>query len=425
MSHKFNKKTKINILFWIRDGKNINCRITINRVKANRPLGISCIHSDWNIKTKRTKNPIHNAFLANLESKLIERHYELLILQKENPHSAEQLAMEVIDGLESPIESFEVLAREWLALRKAMVGKALEYPTYQTNISRINNMLDFIKDTKNKYKSAAVWNNGVARELEAWINTNRGGNNHAGRVIADVCRIFKYAEDKGYFSKQLVTYSISKLPPHNASLEPLSIKEIQMIEDLDLSNESEALQRTKDAMLLQCYTGFAFAELTRVERKHIVIDDDKNADWNEWIIIDRKKTRKRQPKPCIIPLVPKAKAILEKCGYQLPKFYNSDYNINIRAIICRLGIEKEVTSHLCRKTFGNILFEQGMSVEAISSAYGHSNTKITLSAYIKMKKTRVGREIKAIYNSEPQAKINEPQKMVSTGAMNFTYSYSK
>lgn len=391
---------KINILFWIRDGKNINCRITINRVKANRPLGIQCLKKDWNIKTKRTKNPIHNAFLANLESKLIERHYELLILQKESPHTSEQLAQEVIDGLESPIESFEVLAREWLALRKALIGKKLEYSTYQTNVSRLNNMLDFIKDTKNKYKSAATWNNGVARELEAWININRGGNNHAARVVADVCRIFIYAMDKNYFSKQLVTYSISKLPPENENKEPLTLKEIEMIENLDLSNESELLQRTKDSMLLQAYTSFAFAELTRVEKKHIVIDNDPALDWNEFIIMNRKKTRKRQPKPCIIPLNPKAKAIFEKYDYQIPKFWNNDYNMNIRAIICRLGIEKDVTSHLFRKSYGDILYEQGVSNEAISSTYGHVTTKITETAYIKMKKSRVAREIAPLFKKE-------------------------
>ncbi|WP_338792326.1 tyrosine-type recombinase/integrase [Bernardetia sp. MNP-M8] len=403
---------KINILFWLRDGKNINCRVTVNGVKANRPLGISCPRKEWNIITKRTKNPIFNAHLADLEAKLTERHYELLILNKNNPfaipHSAEQLVSEIIDEVESPIESFEVLANEWLALRKSMIrlynnedinkkiGR-IEEDTYKNDVSRIRHVNDFVAYGKNKYKNPSFWNNGVAQELEAYIYDFVGGTNHASRIIADVCRVFKYAKDKGYFKYQLVDYSIKKLPSENANKPTLTLKEIEMIENLDLSNESEILQRTKDGILLQAYTGFAHAELTRMERKYVSIDDDPNLDWNEWIIMPRKKTEKRQPKPCVIPLNPKAKAILEKHDYKIKKFHNNDYNANIRAIICRLGIEKDVTSHLFRKSYGDILSEQGVSSETISNTYGHKTTRITETAYIKIKKSRVAREIAPLF----------------------------
>ena len=43
---------------------------------------------------------------------------------------------------------------------------------------------------------------------------------------------------------------------------------------------------------------------------------------------------------------------------------------------------------------------KGISNEVISNVYGHRNTKITETAYIKMKKSRVAREIAPLFKRE-------------------------
>ena len=78
------------------------------------------------------------------------------------------------------------------------------------------------------------------------------------------------------------------------------------------------LQQVKDLFIFCFYTGLAYAEKISLTTKNIEID----FDGKEWIQMIRKKTNRK----ISVPVLPKAKEILEKYGNELPKISNQKFN---------------------------------------------------------------------------------------------------
>ena len=287
------------------------------------------------------------------------------------------------------------LIQEWQNYLESRIGTDLEESTFKSYRGKLNNIRDFVAFTKTEYINANSWNNGIAMELESYIKKYEGGHNHANKVLAELRHVFEFGYSKKYLTSILVNYSIARLP---VDLVYLTAKEIKRFVDVDVSKQAPHVQKAKDGFLLQCYTGVAFAELTRIEKDTIF--ETPKLEWKEWILIKRKKTRKRKLKPCIIPVLPQAKVLLEKYDYKIPKFQNGKYNLAIACICTLAEIKKDVSSHNGRKSFGNLLSELGISNEAISKMYGHSTTQMTEQSYVEIQQTRIAREINAIFGKK-------------------------
>jgi len=136
------------------------------------------------------------------------------------------------------------------------------------------------------------------------------------------------------------------------------------------------LDLVKDLFLFQCYTGLAYSDMAE-----LTTDDVKpGIDGNKWIIINRKKTDVRS----VIPLLPKALLILDKYEAKrignilLPCYVIQKFNSYLQEIADLSGINKNITSHVGRRTFATtVALSNGVSIETISKILGHSTTKIT------------------------------------------------
>ena len=51
-------------------------------------------------------------------------------------------------------------------------------------------------------------------------------------------------------------------------------------------------------------------------------------------------------------------------------------------IVKRTGIEKRVTLHTLRHTFGSTLLRRGVNIAVVSKIMGHANITITMKKYI-------------------------------------------
>jgi integrase/recombinase XerD len=98
------------------------------------------------------------------------------------------------------------------------------------------------------------------------------------------------------------------------------------------------LQLVKDLFIFCCYTGLAYHEMANLKKEHII----KGFDGNEWIQMKRHKTNKM----ISVPLLPKAKAILDKYDevgdYALPRFSNQKINSYLKEIGAIVGILKPI-----------------------------------------------------------------------------------
>jgi integrase len=154
----------------------------------------------------------------------------------------------------------------------------------------------------------------------------------------------------------------------------LTAKELKLIEGK--SFRLERLNLVRDMFVFQCYTGLAYNDMAKLTKQ----DVSTGLDGNQWIIIRRTKTDGRSA----IPLLPVATSIIEKYRSKagdeklLPCYAIQKFNSYLDEIANICGIDKNLTSHVGRRTFATtIALNNGMSLEAISKILGHTSTKIT------------------------------------------------
>jgi site-specific recombinase XerD len=158
---------------------------------------------------------------------------------------------------------------------------------------------------------------------------------------------------------------------------------------IDFEFESWRMAQVRDLFVFQCFTGLAYAELMRFERSWLGL----GVDGRQWIFTDRQKVHGSN---CEIPLFDTARRLLEQWQYSIPQLDNQQYNRALKQVAFMCGIDKHLTSHVGRKTFGNILQENGVSIESISGMYGHADTRMTRSYYVDVSAVKVASETEAI-----------------------------
>ena len=161
----------------------------------------------------------------------------------------------------------------------------------------------------------------------------------------------------------------------------------------------ERLSQVRDIFLFSCFTGLAFADVEKLNRKEIVI----GVDGEKWISTNRQKT----DLPTRIPLLPQAIRILEKyenrpqClnkGKLLPVMSNQKMNAYLKEIGDLCEIEKKMTFHMARHTFATtVTLTNGVPIETVTKLSGHRNLRTT-QHYAKIIDKKVSGDLKTLKN---------------------------
>lgn len=150
----------------------------------------------------------------------------------------------------------------------------------------------------------------------------------------------------------------------------LTVEEIRKIEDAQLSSGS--LVRVRDLFVLCCYSGLAFADLMDFTPEKIT--KEKNG-----MMLHGKRVKTGNDYYVLI--LPKAKEILEKYGYNLPRYTNQQFNHRLKDVAKEAGIDKPISSHWARRSAGMMFLNNGIRIETVAKILGHSSTKITEQVY--------------------------------------------
>jgi site-specific recombinase XerD len=202
------------------------------------------------------------------------------------------------------------------------------------------------------------------------VNQNTAWNFHKHfRCVLNV------AVSMDYISKN--PYEKYKVKLEETHREFLTIEELTRIEEKAI--KIERLDAVRDIFVFACYTGLSYSDISKLNNSHIRI----GADQNEWIVIDRTKTKSR----CRIPILPKAKSILAKYKtfpenlskeLLLPVLSNQKMNSYLKELGDICNINKTITMHTARHTFAtSITLGNGVPIETVSKILGHSSLKTT------------------------------------------------
>lgn len=165
---------------------------------------------------------------------------------------------------------------------------------------------------------------------------------------------------------QVNPYSRFSSPKGESSgIRYLTEEERNRIEALELDG---TMAIVRDMFIFSCYTGLADADLRKITKEDIVIEDD-----HKFIIDKRKKTGTRYK----LMLLPKAQEILERYNYNLNLITNQKCNQMLKAIQVMANIRTHLTMHVGRHTFATWALKKGVPIEVVSKMLAHSDIQTT------------------------------------------------
>ena len=234
-------------------------------------------------------------------------------------------------------------------------------------------------------------NHKFAVDFEYYLRTEiRVIHNTAMKYIKNLKKVTSIAISNEWLDKH--PFINFKCSIKEVERECLTQEELDRLINTPLNDEQ--LERTRDLFLFQCYTGYAYAEVTRLSKEHVQI----GIDGTLWTSIQRKKTMNKTIKKSNVPLLPMALQIVEKykddleCkikGTLLPTDSNVNLNLRLKRIARACNINKSLTTHIGRHTFATtITLANGVPIETVSSMLGHSSISTT-QIYAKVVETKV------------------------------------
>lgn len=206
----------------------------------------------------------------------------------------------------------------------------------------------------------------------------------AGGFMTRIRTVFNYAFVNGYTrSNPTSEIKISKGKPKK---EFLTIEELNRIEALELDNPR--LVKARDLFLFQAYGGgMAYCDMAAFNPKLM-----KKVEGTYIYSGIRQKTKQ----PFTTVILPKALDILRKYNYKLPNLRNQVQNRYLKEIQMEAHIDKELHTHIARKSYATLLMNKDVPISTITRCMGHSNSTITTRVYAFTEEDTIARQVGSI-----------------------------
>lgn len=192
----------------------------------------------------------------------------------------------------------------------------------------------------------------------------------AGGIMTKVKSIFRWAQRNGMIKTDPTNgLRIDKGQPKT---EYLTEAELEQIANTDLS-DSPRIERARDILLFQAYGGgMSYVDMCKFNADKMVAVGDY------YTYTDK---RQKTSVPFTTILLPKAIEILRRYGNHMPFISNQKLNSYAKQVGIQCGIEKNLTSHLFRKSYATMLLAHHIPITTISKCMGHSSPTITAKIY--------------------------------------------
>lgn len=375
----------LNILFWLAVAKQnqkglcpIYIRMTIQGKRTEISTNIFCAPKDWDTAKKRIKGSdevtkLQNQRLTQFEAEINKVHLHLE--QTQQTISGEKVKKLLFQKAQKTfLEVYEeMMNQKELLIDIEYTPRTLEI--YQTNFTHCKN---FLKKTKQEGISIADVKTKFLNDYQIYLKTVvKASHNYCVRILRNVKQVIEFAIINEYIEASPLTAIKLKSKESGKKRVYLTYEEIEKVKNYKFANPT--MQKTKDLFLFQCYTGFSYADLVTFKFEKHVIDFEGDK------FIDKQRVKKQNGTAQMLPLFDSALELLEKHNYQLPIISNQTYNRIIKEIAVVVGIEKNLTTHVARRTAAMFwLNDKNLSFEIVAQMLGHDTDKTTRKYYAEM-----------------------------------------
>lgn len=381
-----------------KDGKApIYLRITINGTRSEVSTKIAAPPSKWDSKKEliRGKEPIIirlNQQLQDYKLKVYEVLEQVKIQRYDITASNLKLGL---SGKLFQSHSLVQVYRLFIENLESRLGTDYSPASLEINKTTFDHLVEFLKSEGKAQLNLGEFNNQHFLKFEQFLKKKKQNqHNTVCKKIERVKAMLKWAYEMDYCEKDLSKkYKTKKQKKEIIFLTQEEVNRLQSVRTV------ERLEIIRDAFLFMCYTGLAFNEIQRLKEENL----SKNISGGCGIVMTRQKTHKNIPE---IPLLPVAlelvskyenhpKRIIENKLFPIPA--NQNFNAYLKELAILAKIEKPITTHTARKTFATtIALRNGMSMEVVSKALGHSNIRITQESYADLQNERIKYEFEEL-----------------------------
>lgn len=248
-------------------------------------------------------------------------------------------------------------------------------------------------------------------EYEFWLKSVRKcSHNPAIKYLSNFRKIVNRCLRNGWLQKDpFHGFKMTKREVERSALTELELEAITA-----LSFPVERLRLVRDIFLFSCYSGLAYADVSKLKRSEIIV----GIDGEKWLVSKRQKT----DVSARIPLLPPALKIIEQysdhpqCLLQnrvLPILSNQKMNAYLKEIADKAGIHKNLTFHIARHTFATtVTLSNGVPIETVSKMLGHRSLRTT-QHYAKILDRKISEDMKGL-REKLLLKINSTDGSIST-----------
>lgn len=260
----------------------------------------------------------------------------------------------------------------------AMIDKYIAYNQTRQQVGKIT------QGTLDSYTGRAkIWKayfaqesitdiTGIKRSMQdglgMYVLQQGNANNYACDVITGLKSFLNFCLDNEWIEKNVFLRSSWRKETRKKFF--LEASEIEAIRCLELKQTK--LQQTRDFFLLSCATGLAYSDLKALSKEQVRTLE------RDYLFVERQKTNVQS----YIPIFEEASNILKKYDYCLNMPIYKTYNSRLKVLRKLAGIEKRITTHTGRKTFGNTMLNtNNVPLETVSKMMCHANIQTTAKYY--------------------------------------------
>ncbi|QBN19745.1 site-specific integrase [Flavobacterium nackdongense] len=366
------------------------CRITYIGKRRSFASGIFINPCNWHSSLQIAKPPGNENNLINTQLSLIKQEINqafLFLKVQKMQFDVDDIYLKYKGVDVKPSKTLMEVFTIHNAKMNLLIGIEYTKSTYSKFIEAKQHTEDFLfYHYKKKNVLLENINLKFLDDFDFYLKTQKGFKQITiNKSIQRVRKIIKLAIAEGF----IVTDPFLLYKPKKVfnNVIYLTTEELLGLENYNFSQPR--LDQVRDLFIFCCYTGLPYQEMATLTKKNII----KKFDDKLWIDMFRMKTKKQ----LTIPLLPKAISILEK--YQnnkniLPLISNQKFNSYIKEIAEIIGIEKNLTHHIARKTFATtVLLYNDVPMEIVSELLGHSKISTTQEHYAKVVQKKVSQEM--------------------------------
>lgn len=365
----------------------IYCRITIDGKRSQFSVGLSIKKDLWNQKKQVAKPKAPNSGQINITLSEMRNKLQKIHLEMEEEYCTCETIKQRFLNVKTKRKSIQVIIAEYLDKKKQSIGgnkqhNGITQNSYNVAYRIFKKFENYLIECQKTDLLPEAINEQYMKSYHQWLLLKDWTNDYIIKCLQAVKTSLDYAIELGEITNNPIAFY--QFPKRSeATVIYLTMEEKEKLENYSFT--APKLQEVQDLFLFQCYTGLSYSDIYLFSEENI---DDSRC----FIKMERIKTKQE----AILPFLPQAQMIWEKYNKSLPQISNQKYNAYLKEVAGVLGIKKNLTSHVARKTFGTLVLNAGVSIEVVSKCLGHSNIRTTQQIYARINENRVLREFDKI-----------------------------